>query len=115
MRILSLDQDGSFQRDLAAELGASGHQVDLLSESDEALACDAARPFDLVIVEARLGDDDAVGFLQDLRRARGGELPPAVVLTSDPEPGLRERCIVAGAVRFLDKSDGWPATTASPA
>ncbi|MFN2432929.1 MAG: TonB family protein [Gemmatimonadota bacterium] len=112
MRILSLDWDISYQRDLAAELEASGHQVDLLMRADEAIACDAARPFDLIIAEARLSEGNGLQFLRELKDARGGELPPVVFLSEVEQPELRDLCLREGAARFLLKQEGWPATTA---
>jgi protein TonB len=108
LRILSLDWDTSYQRDLSVELEASGHQVVLFSRVADALAFDAEEPFDLVITETRLPDRSGLQFVRDLKQARGGSPPPVIFLTEAEQPEVRELCAGEGAARFLLKKDGWP-------
>jgi TonB family protein len=108
MRILSLDWDASYQLDLAAELEASGHEVETFSLADEALARRTSRPFDLFILETRLPDKNGLQFLRELK-ATGKPLPRVVFLTDVEEPEIRDLCLREGAARFLSKKDGWPA------
>ncbi len=115
MRILSLDWDSAFQRDLTLELGAAGHQVELLSRVAEALTCDAERPFDLIVSETRLPDKNGLHFLRELRAAReqaGREPPAVVVLTEVEDQTIGSLCRAEGALRVLHKKDGWPTVVA---
>ncbi|HEY7462171.1 MAG TPA: TonB family protein [Gemmatimonadota bacterium] len=115
MRILSLDWDSAFQRDLTLELGAAGHQVELLSRVAEALTCDAERPFDLIVSETRLPDKNGLHFLRELRSAReraGLEPPAVVVLTEVEDQEIGSLCRAEGALRVLHKKDGWPTVVA---
>jgi CheY-like chemotaxis protein len=111
VRILSLDWDSAFQRDLALELEAAGHQVELLSRAQDALSSDAARPFDLIVCETRLPDKNGLQFVRELKAVRSE--PPAIVFLTEVEDGeIRELCRAEGARRFLLKKDGWPTIVA---
>jgi protein TonB len=115
LRILSLDWDSAFQRDLTLELGAAGHQVELLSRVAEALTCDAERPFDLIVSETRLPDKNGLHFLRELRAAHeqaGLEPPAVVILTEVEDQTIGSLCRAEGALRVLHKKDGWPTVVA---
>lgn len=56
--------------------------------------------FDLWVLDFQLGDGTAL----DLLAERGEAV--VVVVTAHPTPGIRERCLRAGAAHFLDKAEG---------
>nr|MBA2564732.1 DUF4388 domain-containing protein [Gemmatimonadota bacterium] len=60
------------------------------------------------MTEARLPDSGGLQFVRDLRRSRGGALPPVVVLTDEDGPALRDLLLEEGVARFLRKSEAWP-------
>ncbi len=112
MRILSLDWDTAYQRDLATELEAAGYSVERLQRAGDALDCYAERPFDLVISETRLPDKSGLQFLRELAAMRGGQAPAVVFLTGVHRPEVRDLCCDAGARRFVQKQVGWPVVMA---
>jgi len=87
MRILLVEDDDTLQRSAAAYLRASGFAVDTASTGKMARELAAVSPYDAVILDARLPDDD--GFaLCTVFRAR---TPAPRVLMATARDGVEDR------------------------
>ena len=86
---------------METRLAAAGHRVECVESGEAALACLAARAFDVVLLDLRM---PGLGGLETLRRIREAGLPcEVVVLTGQPD---YDDCVAAmklGAFHYLRK------------
>jgi CheY-like chemotaxis protein len=103
-RVLVVDDTPEVARRLERFL-ADLSQVDVAGSvgcGATALALIEAQPPDVVLLDVRMPPPDG---LEVLRRIRAAGLRCGVIMmTSHPEPSIRERCFELGGDAFLDKS-----------
>lgn len=101
MRLLVVEDDadlGPWLRD-ALEKALGG--ADLVATLDEARAALQVRPFDLVVMDRRLPDGDAIGLIATMRRLT--PRPSILVLTALDDPNDIAKALDAGADDYLAK------------
>jgi Na+/proline symporter/signal transduction histidine kinase len=103
MSVLCIDNDEKILAGMEALLAGWGCMPILAKTSREAikLSRDAARPPDLILVDYHLDEGDGLGAVADLRKRLGGDIP-AIMITADRSPDLRERALRAG-MQVLNK------------
>jgi len=122
-------EDNPVNQEVAASLlRKRGHTVEVVGNGREAVdAVEAARrghPFDLVLMDVQMPEQDGLSATKELR-ALGHRALPIVALTANVSTGERERCMAAGMSGYLAKPfkphelyatvEGWSAETASSA
>lgn len=66
LNILIVDDEVNIRKTLALALEVAGHQVTAVGNAREAVAQASARPFDLIFLDVRLGQDNGVDIIPDL-------------------------------------------------
>jgi signal transduction histidine kinase/DNA-binding response OmpR family regulator/HPt (histidine-containing phosphotransfer) domain-containing protein len=108
LRILVVDDNKTNRRILQGMLTRWGAQTTCTEGAGQALseldsACNADRPYQLVLTDMHMPDTDGFGMVQEIRR-RPEILPVTVVmLTSAGHPGDVERCRQLGIPSYLYK------------
>lgn len=93
----SLDNQAIFLRMLAA----SGADVDAVADGAQAVEAEGLSEYDVIVMDIRMPVLD--GYEATRRIRERGFRGPILALTAHATPGERERCLMAGASRFLTK------------
>jgi len=99
--VLVIDDETNFCRVLEAKLGRSGFATVTAPDVATGLQWLVTRNFDLILLDIRLPDANALTVLPDLRAAAG--TTPFLLMTAYEEEGLRARALLAGAADILYK------------
>ncbi|HET9374388.1 MAG TPA: response regulator, partial [Chthoniobacterales bacterium] len=70
MRVLIIDDEKSIRSSTSAALKAEGHQGDVADSSTVALAKLQEEAYDLAFLDLRLGDEDGLDVLPELKRSQ---------------------------------------------
>ncbi|GIX21678.1 MAG: DNA-binding response regulator [Gammaproteobacteria bacterium] len=99
--LLLVDDDPAYARALAAALAARGRRLEWAADADAACRLAGGRVYRGVLVDLRLGEDNALRCLPDLRRAQ----PEACILivTGYASIATAVAAIKAGADDYLCK------------
>jgi two-component system, OmpR family, response regulator MprA len=100
-RILLAEDDRSVREALARALQLEGHDVDVASDGQAALAAMAAAKPDLVIVDWMMPVRDGLSVCQQMRAA--GDRTPVLILTARSDVRDRVAGLDAGADDYLPK------------
>lgn len=87
--VVLLDDDAALRMALTFSLEIEGYRVEACATGEELMALDLPRSGACLILDYRLGGMSGLDVLQALRQ-RGVQLP-AVLITSNPTPGVRAR------------------------
>lgn len=101
MRLLVIEDDADLGPWLRATLEQAFGGADLVATLDEARAALQVRPFDLVVMDRRMPDGDAIELVSMLRRLT--PRPSILVLTALDDPNDIARALDAGADDYLAK------------
>jgi len=102
--ILIVDDSASLRQVLRMALEEAGYQVREASDGQEALACLAEAPADVVVSDLYMPRLDGMGLLRALAGEDGRPRIPVVMLTTSSErPELREACMALGASAWVLK------------
>jgi AraC-like DNA-binding protein/CheY-like chemotaxis protein len=82
-RVLVVDHDEKTRRALEIHLTRKGYSLALAATGNEGLARVAMTCPDVILLEFRLGDMDAVEFLRELRSRMPGDAPAVALFTAD--------------------------------
>ena len=93
---------------LADQLAALGMQVQACDSGEQGLAAvtQAAaqrRPFDVLVVDWRLGGMDGIEMLHRVAERMGAAMPPSILVTAYDVPEMRQRSRAAGVGSVLVK------------
>ena len=100
-RIAVIDDDASVRKALSRLLSAFGYHVQTYASAREFLnAFERGRPACLIVDQQM---EEMTGLELQHGLNDGGKKIPVIILTAHNEPGMRRRCIDAGAVAFLIK------------
>ncbi len=103
LRILVADSDLPILRFLRANLKASGYQVILAVDGEEALGKIERELPDLVILDAMLPKVDGVGVCH---RIRGWSQVPIIMLSTNDDEIVKVNCLNLGADDYITKPFG---------
>ncbi len=101
MRVLIVDDEPNIRRTLRVALEAMGHAVEEAPGSREALAAARGRPFDVALVDLRLGGDSGLDLLEPLL-AESPRLA-VVLITAHASIDSALEAIRRGAFDYLPK------------
>jgi len=87
--VVLLDDDAALRMALTFSLEIEGYRVEACATGEELMALDLPPSEACLILDYRLGGMSGLDVLQALRQ-RGVQLP-AVLITSNPTPGVRAR------------------------
>jgi len=104
IRILVVEDNPVNQRLAVRMLEDAGYSCDIAANGIEAIAAVRARPFDLILMDARMPEMDGYAAATRIRHEeRPGRRIPIVAMTADAMPGVRQRCLEAGMDDYLTK------------
>jgi FixJ family two-component response regulator len=102
--IAVVDDDESVRRALTRVLKVSAFDVESYSSGDEFIDSLASHTPDCVILDFQLQGHTAHSVLKQL--AVSGINTPVIVVTAHADPALKEQCLAAGAIAYLNKPLG---------
>lgn len=95
--VLVIDDDPVELKRVAMMLRGVGARVDTAPDGRRGLALACARPYDVILMDCRLLDDQGFATATALRRSRGVSAgAPVVALSDQALPDARARCLAAG-------------------
>lgn len=101
MRILVIDDERNIARTLSVSLEADGHEVVAVESGSGALRQVQKAPFDVAFLDLRLGQEDGLEVLAQLRRADGGLA--IVIITAFASIPTAVEATRRGAADYLPK------------
>ena len=101
MRILIVDDEKSIRTSTSAAIQAEGHQVDTADNAQVSLLKLADEAYDLVFLDLRLGDEDGLEVLGQMKRA--APQLPVVVFTAYASVSSAVAAMQRGAFDYLEK------------
>jgi NtrC-family two-component system response regulator AlgB len=101
MRVLIVDDEKSIRTSTSAAIQAEGHQVDTADNGQVSLLKLADEAYDLVFLDLRLGDEDGLEVLGQMKRA--APQLPVVVFTAYASVSSAVAAIQRGAFDYLEK------------
>jgi len=96
-----VDDDESLRRSLGNYLRSVGFRVEAFASSEDFLRSARRESAGCLVLDLRMTGMSGLDLLRHL--AAANVRVPAVILTAHGTAEMRERCLVAGAVAFLDK------------
>ena len=99
-RILIVEDNDPIRWALSNLLRLEGHEVDLVTDGQQALARFSDRSFDLVLMDVYMPNTDALEVCRKLRQQ--SEIP-IVMISGTYLPAIRDRAFDSGASAFLAK------------
>jgi PAS domain S-box-containing protein len=103
MRVLLVEDHPANQKLAITLLTQWGHQVALAQDGREALQCQAAGQYELVLMDMQMPVMDGLEATRRWRAAEHGPRTPIVAMTANAMQGDRERCLAAGMDDYLTK------------
>jgi NtrC-family two-component system response regulator AlgB len=101
MRVLIVDDEKSIRTSTSAAIQAEGHQVDTADNAQVSLMKLADEAYDLVFLDLRLGDEDGLEVLAQMKRA--APQLPVVVFSAYASVDSEVAAIQRGAFDYLEK------------
>lgn len=101
MRILCIDDDSIIAALVQRELGRAGFAVDCVGTGEEGLLAVAATPYDGILLDLSLPDDDGLSVLKGIRKRR--IYTPVLILSARNKTAQRVAGLDAGADDYLPK------------
>lgn len=101
MRFLLVEDNDDLAQSVAQRLRLDGHAVDRAATLAEAADCQAAAPYDLILLDISLPDGDGRDFLAGQRRARSDT--PVIVMTARSAVSDRIDVLDLGADDYVTK------------
>jgi FixJ family two-component response regulator len=100
-RIVVVEDDASMSRSIERILRAGGFAAATFVTAEAALDAEAAAAADCLVLDIHLPGISGVEFYQ--RLSRSGAEAPAIFITADDAPAVREMAEGAGASAYLPK------------
>ena len=101
MRVLIIDDEKSIRSSTSAALRAEGHQAEIADSATVALAKLQEEEYDLALLDLRLGDDDGLEVLPEVKRSQPNTL--VVVFTAYASVASAVAAMQKGAFDYLEK------------
>jgi two-component system sensor histidine kinase/response regulator len=102
-RILVVDDQAANLRVVSALLSRQGYEVVTAANGDEAVACCATTPPDLILLDVMMPGMDGFEVLAALRRETTGPRTPVIFVTAAHDRDLLLRAFDAGVVDYVTK------------
>jgi two-component system, NtrC family, response regulator AtoC len=103
LRVLVVDDEALIRWSVAETLADAGHEVVESGDARSALGAvrDAARPFDVIVLDLRLPDSEDLSLLSTLRNVAPGT--QVILMTAYGSPEIVCAALDLGAYRVLNK------------
>jgi len=102
-RVLLVDDDPGVRRFVVRVLQEAGHEVTALGDAESALAQVLALRPELFLLDINLPGMHGIDLAQKLRKSRGMDKVPVVILSVRTHPSDKVVAFASGAVRYLEK------------
>jgi DNA-binding response OmpR family regulator len=100
-RILVVDDDREFQRSLIKIFQKAGYQVNVASDSVQALAVLNRRPYDLIVLDLKMPGKSGLEVLREIKTKTPDS--KVIVITAFGDPASRREAMAVGACDYLNK------------
>jgi DNA-binding response OmpR family regulator len=100
-RILVVDDDREFQRSLIKIFLKAGYQVNVASDSVQALAVLDRRPYDLIVLDLKMPGKSGLEVLREIKIKTPDS--KVIVVTAFGDPASRREAMAVGACDYLNK------------
>lgn len=100
-KIFIIDDERTIRLTFGLALETAGYRVQEAATADEAMMGFQAEKYDLVILDLRLGEDDGLNVLAEMRRR--GVQTPTLMITAYGSIRQAVRAMQLGAIDFLEK------------
>ena len=104
-RILAVDDSPSMRDMVRIALTSAGFDVTSAGDGQEALDIARQSGFDLVLSDVEMPGMDGFALTRTIRRTKGWENVPVVIMTSRGEDTARQAGLDAGASAYLLKNE----------
>jgi two-component system chemotaxis response regulator CheY len=101
--ILTVDDSATIRELLLSELSGLGYRVTQAEDGINGLEMLALEPPDLIITDITMPRMDGIGFIQNVRGDERYKSTPILVLTTENDPGIKDRAKRAGATGWIVK------------
>jgi|GEM_PF-3063889 len=103
-RILVAEDNPVNQQVIRMMLSKMGHTIDVAGNGAEAVALARQAPYDLILMDVHMPEQDGFSATQEIR-ALGGRLEtvPIVALTANVEAGVEQQCFASGMTGYITK------------
>ncbi|MBN2233084.1 MAG: response regulator [Deltaproteobacteria bacterium] len=105
--ILAVDDDVFTLETFASFLDRQGYEVLRAVDGREAVDLVAARPVDLVLMDAAMPVMDGFEATRRIKELPGGQRLPVIMVTALEDDGLVDRAFAAGAEEYITKPIHW--------
>jgi len=102
--ILFVDDEVPIRETLTLYFRAKGIAVSTAESGDEAIRMIEETPFDLVILDVNLGEENGLGLLDRLK-AMHPSLPVIMFTSMGDDPVLLQEALAKGAVAYMSKTE----------
>jgi DNA-binding NtrC family response regulator len=100
-KILIVDDDTDMCWVLSEVLKEEGYGVNIVHEKPSAFAILSKQKFDLIILDYKVGDDDGLGILSELKEKE--QMGAVIMISAYGNNDIREKALETGALAFVDK------------
>lgn len=101
IRVLFVDDEEAFRTVVHQQLTKEGFEVETAEDGDVALDLIRARPYDIVLLDMRMGRMDGTEVLRTMKAEH--RTPHVIMLTGVSELGPAIECLKLGADDYLTK------------
>jgi signal transduction histidine kinase/CheY-like chemotaxis protein len=103
-RILLAEDHAASAMVISRALSAAGWQVEVVETAEAAMARAIATPFQAILADIHLPDDNGENVVRQLRSYSGpNQLSPILAITADISPERRNSCARAGFTSMIEK------------
>ena len=102
-KVMVVDDDPGVRRFVVRVLREAGHEVTALGDAESALARVLGERPRLFLLDINLPGMHGIDLAQKLRKTRGMEAVPVVILSVRTHPSDKVVAFASGAVRYLEK------------
>jgi DNA-binding NarL/FixJ family response regulator len=105
MRLLLIEDQPSAVDLTKRLLGEFASRIDDIGTLEGGIKMAQRFAYDVVILDLRLEDSDRANTIDSIPEVKRAAQAPVVVMTGWPEPGIKEKCLKAGADAFVNKDE----------
>ncbi len=103
-RILVAEDNPVNQQVIRMMLTKMGHTIDVAGNGAEAVALARQAPYDLILMDVHMPEQDGFSATQEIRSLGGRlETVPIVALTANVEAGVEQQCFASGMTGYITK------------
>ena len=103
LRILTVDDSASLRVAIKIALTTAGYDVDEAVDGSDGLRKASAAKFDLIVTDLNMPNMDGLTMIESMRKLPQLAGTPIIFLTTESDPGMKQRAKTAGATGWITK------------